>query len=369
MAIFGTRKRGAFSAPPAFYTTPGTFPDPREHYPQFDATQGQGLLGQTLAAGDTAIKLRAPRPATDLPDSSNDQGIPPSLGADSLVGSAMSRPPATEPRLPDFRTPTQPNPATGLDRDTLGKLVGEAPTAPKRDVLRDVLAGLAAVTSDAANRWNGDGGGHAVDNLAKMWGDRASAYKQQFADFQQRQKIANLPGMTAREFLAYQADPKAWGSHMSDAATSRYQAATLNPGDQRVYGDPSAGGTVYQAPTRGAQYSIDLGLTPGTPAWVNAVKDQELGANGPTAFSNQQFLNNARAAVQAQLERQRQTGRLSLEGVRQGNRSALRGAPTYRDTHGAPPRASGPGASTRRTATDANGNRVEWNGTAWVPAR
>lgn len=336
MAIFGTRKRGVFSAPPAISATPGTFPDPHERYPQFEPTQ-HGLLGQTFAAGDAAIKLKPPRPATDLPDSSNNQSAP-------------------------------LDPAS-MERKGVFKMVGDAPTAPKRDVLRDVLAGLAAVTSDAANRWNGDGGGHAVDNLAKMWGDRTSAYKQQLADYQQRNKIASLPGMTTREFMAYQADPKAWGSHMSDAATSRYQAATLNPGDQRVYGDPSVGGTVYQAPTRAAQYGHDLGLTPGTPAWGSAVKDQELGANGPTAFSNQQFLNNAKAAVQAQLERQRQTGRLSLEGVRQGNRSALRGAPTYRDTHGAPPRASGPVASTRRTATDANGNRVEWNGTEWVPAR
>jgi len=204
------------------------------------------------------------------------------------------------------------------------------------------------------------------------WGKRRDNYRSQQQQYEDRMRTASLPGMNAREMAAYMADPKAWGSHMADAATSRYQAATLNPGDQRLFGDPAAGVTPYQAPTRGQQYAQSLGLHPWTDPYNKAIQDQELGANGPTALGNHQTLENLKAGNRTNFETLRQRNRVGMEGVRQGNRIDVRGAPTYRDMNPPPPRVAGPGRAPRKsmpTAPGPNGEKVQWNGRAWVPAQ
>jgi hypothetical protein len=185
--------------------------------------------------------------------------------------------------------------------------------------------------------------------------------------------------MNEREMAAYIADPKAWGSNMSRAATSRYDAATLNPGDVRTYGE---GNGVYQAPTRAEQFAQALGIVKGTPEYETAIRDQELGAQGPTAFQNDVRLDDHRTGNQKMLEAARQLGRVQLEGVRQGNRigvegvrqnnrMGLRGAPTYRDINGAPPRVGSgtAGAPREVTATGPNGEKIVFRNGQWVPAR
>jgi len=62
-----------------------------------------------------------------------------------------------------------------------------------------------------------------VENLGRAWGDRRSAFQQAQQDYQNRQRIANLPGMSVREL-----------------------------------------------------YADSLDLTPGTPQWNDAIRDQGL---------------------------------------------------------------------------------------------
>ncbi|MFD1610852.1 hypothetical protein ACFSCW_03445 [Sphingomonas tabacisoli] len=171
--------------------------------------------------------------------------------------------------------------------------------------------------------------------------------------------------------------------------------------DQLSY-DPSTGKvtTIYDAPSDAEGYARTLGYQPGTQEWRNAVTDYTLKAYGPTA-----------AGVRSDLLDQRLEGQVNLEGVRQGNRVALRGMPTYAQTHPrpsahsgtqGPPRTTGNvyapilakmargepltageqsvigmyGRSNRGggghsssgpTATGPGGKKVQWNGSAWVP--
>ena len=83
------------------------------------------------------------------------------------------------------------------------------------------------------------------------------------------------------------------------------------------------------------------------------MQDYVLKSSGPTAYGFDVELDNHRTANDI---RRRQT-------------------PTYIQANPRPPRprraaSSGrSGNSKRQTATDGKGNRVEWNGQAWVPAR
>lgn len=263
-----------------------------------------------------------------------------------------------EPQLPDLRVAETSQGSVhpgSIDPDVL-KMVGSAPIK-KNNTARDVLGGLLAAVSDGLARQSGQKG-HAVDNLTKAWTDRRATFKTQQEQYQDRMRMAQLPGMTTREMAAYMADPKAWGGHMASAATSPYQAATLNPGDNRFLGQ---GKPMVQAPTRGQQYARTLGLSEGTDPYNDAIRDQELGANGPTAFGNQQNLAGLRFGQQR-----------TMEQLRQANRLSLRGVPTYRDSNPPPPRPSVPRSAPRRampTATGPNGEKVMWNGRAWVPGR
>ena len=113
-------------------------------------------------------------------------------------------------------------------------------------------------------------------------------------------------------------------------------------------------------------------MKPGTREYNTALTDYVLRGNGPTAYGYDQSLEDQRAANDTTLEGVRQGNRVDLETIRQNNRVNLRGVPSYRDTNPAPPRASGGAPSSgrggRRTATGPNGEKIEWNGRAWVPA-
>ena len=262
--------------------------------------------------------------------------------------------------LPDFSAAPRPvNPMQPQQRSIdpeVMKLVGQAPRK-KNNTGRDIIAGVLATLADTMAARNGRQG-TAIAGLVDTWGDRRKLYKDQQQQYEDRMRMASLPGMSVREMAAYIGDPKAWASNMSRAATSPYDAATLNPGDTRFLGMDN--GSV-QAPTRGQQYAQSLGLQEGTDPFNQAIQDQELGANGPTAFGNSRTI-----------EAMRQQNRVNLEGVRQRNRMGVRGAPTYRDRNPSPPRLAPPRAAPRKampTATGPNGEKVQWNGRAWVPAQ
>lgn len=323
----------------------------------------------------TLFGTRKKRNPWDLPE--RPAHWTPGIGDGRLASEEQS---SFAPALPDFPlgdqrhqlpdSSSQPRaPGEGMQQLSpgLAALVGEQPVK-QNNTLRDVFSGALAVLGDAAAAQNGRPG-FATKMLGEHWTGRNKAFDQALAAFEDRRRMALLPDMTERELAAYITNPQQWGSHMADAATSRYQAATLNPGDQRYLGD---GNGAYQAPTRGQLYADSLDLQPGSQEWHDALRDQELGAQGPTGFSNTRALDAERHARAQGLERLRQQGRLELEGRRQSGRETLRGVPTYRDMN--PPASAASGGPTprrrpKRTATGPNGEKVEWNGTQWVPVR
>lgn len=258
------------------------------------------------------------------------------------------------------------NAESGIARpDPLASIIGKAPQQHKGG-FGDVLQVLLAVGADATDP---QGRGIYTKNLAQQWGSRREAYEKSMDEYKGRNQIANLPGMNQRELAAYSVDPKSWASNMSKAATSRYDAATLNPGDTRTYGE---GQGSFQAPTRGQQYAKSLNLQPGTPGYETAIRDQELGAQGPTGFQNNMQLEGVRQSGRVGLENLRQTGRTSMEGIRQGNRMGLRSTPTYRDLNPPPPRVGGRSGSSGGAVTATNpqtGEKMMFVNGKWIPAR
>lgn len=152
---------------------------------------------------------------------------------------------------------------------------------------------------------------------------------------------------------------------------ARQSGADLRASAPRVIGrsmvqyDPQSGGVdeLYDGPEDFETFAETQGLEPGTQEYFDAVQDYVLKGDGPAAYDRDKGLDDYRTGNRLKLEGARQGNRVGLEGIRQNNRVTTRGLPTYRDTH---PRAGG---SKRPTATGPNGEKVEFDGTAWVPAR
>lgn len=150
---------------------------------------------------------------------------------------------------------------------------------------------------------------------------------------------------------------------------ARQDGADLRASAPRVIGrsmvqyDPNSGGVseLYDGPEDFESYAEAMGIEPGTQEYFDAVEDYVLKSDGPTAYERDKGLDDYRTGNRLRIEGARQGNRESLEGLRQRNRVATRGLPTYRDVN---PRAG----RARPTATGPNGQKVEWNGKAWVPA-
>ncbi|GGC34055.1 hypothetical protein GCM10011371_21790 [Novosphingobium marinum] len=255
-------------------------------------------------------------------------------------------PPSAQPRLGDG-LPRQP---AQVDPSVLA-MVGDKPK--KTEDRRRILSGLITAAGVISARTSGnDALGYSIArNYHDQLQSSRDAYNNQMQGYQDRMRVASLPGMTAREMAAYVANPKSWGTNMSDALSSHHAAANVGQTETRVFGNPNAGGSVYQPPrliengtdqlrynpmtgntstavqgmTPGEQYARSLGLQPGTASWFAALKDQMLRGSGPTAFGYDVALDDHRT----------QNDR-SVEGLRQRNRVELRGVPTYGQTNPAP---------------------------------
>ncbi|MEZ5688779.1 MAG: hypothetical protein R3E21_08380 [Caenibius sp.] len=138
----------------------------------------------------------------------------------------------------------------------------------------------------------------------------------------------------------------------------------FSSGRDRVVYDPVSGksSVVYDGPEDFEIYAQQMGLEPGTDDYFNAVEDYVLKSSGPSAHGRDLELDDHRTGNDEKLENLRQSHRVGLEGIRQKNRVDLRVAPRIGSSPaGAPPKRKRP------TATGPNGEKVEWDGKAWVP--
>ena len=221
-----------------------------------------------------------------------------------------------------------------FDYDAARKaLVGEAPQVKDwQKVLAVVADGIAAYQGRTPM---------AVQGIA-----------QQQSDFAERQR--------------YAAEPLAKWQYQDHARQSEADLRAANPftiGRDRVGYDPATGQTrvLYDGPEDFELYAAELGLEEGTPEYFQAVEDYVLRSSGPSAHGRDMELDDYRTANDSKLENQRHGNRRAMEILRQGNR---RGMVDYRNANPPPSRSSRSAA--RPTATDGKGNKVEWNGKAWV---
>lgn len=91
------------------------------------------------------------------------------------------------------------------------------------------------------------GGGEGnLDAASAMFGKR----DQQAQAQGQQQRLAEYARSVItdpREWAVFMADPESWAKETA----TRYGAANVGGGDSRLYGDPTAGGSVYTAPKMG----------------------------------------------------------------------------------------------------------------------
>ncbi len=137
-------------------------------------------------------------------------------------------------------------------------------------------------------------------------------------------------------------------------------------GRERLAYDPATGQTdvLYRGRQDAEIYADSLGFDRDSEEWGAVVEDYVLRSSGPSAHQRDMEIDDHRTANDRSLEGYRQQNRLQMEGARQSNR---RGMVDYRNAN-PPPSRSSRGAA-RPTATDSKGNKIEWNGKAWVRAK
>ncbi|KNH03091.1 hypothetical protein J121_2870 [Qipengyuania citrea LAMA 915] len=168
----------------------------------------------------------------------------------------------------------------------------------------------------------------------------------------------------------YAAEQLAKWQYQDHARQSEADLRAANPftiGRERLAYDPATGETSVQY--RGRQdaeiYADTLGFDRGSEEWGAAVEDYVLRSSGPSAHMRDMEIDDHRTGNDRMLEGFRQRNRMEMEGARQSNR---RGMVDYRNANPAPSR-GGSRRAARPTATDASGNKVEWDGKAWVPVK
>lgn len=330
------------------------------------------------------------------------------------------------PMLPDYNTPGIAGPMPSTDASPLGGGSAASAIAPFVQPVSasvDLPAGVPAGKPKPS--FFGEGGtGRAIvgslgDALAGISGG-PPIYAQAMAE---KRRAQNEQLAQAAQW-AHQAQVKAEDRAYEDSKPQYFSA-----GNDRVMFDPNTGTskTVYDGPEAFQTYAGVFGQD-GTPEYRTAAQDYVLRGNGPTAAQYDEQLEDARQENRVSLEGVRQGGRVSLEGMRASNQAAMRAAPTYRDLH---PRAAAPargggvgggrvtmagtiapliakvargeqltpgeqqaysmyrpgrrgagggaagggagggsaGGGIQRVAVDGKGNKVGWNGKAWVPVK
>lgn len=142
-------------------------------------------------------------------------------------------------------------------------------------------------------------------------------------------------------------------------------------GRERVAYDPSTGeaNVLYRGRQDAEIYADSLGFDRGSEEWNAAAEDFVLRGSGPSAHSRDLELDDYRTANDRGLEGYRQQNRLEMERARQGNRAVMEDRRQGNRVALRQTPSAGRTSSRRPTATDAKGNKVEWDGKAWVPAK
>lgn len=153
-------------------------------------------------------------------------------------------------------------------------------------------------------------------------------YQRLGAEQRQRYEQQQQQSLWARQD-SQRAEDRRWQVEDRDAKLNAPQY--FMSGRDRVSFDPVSGesSVIYDGPEDYQNYADTLGLQPGQDGYDRAVQDYVLRSAGPTAVA----------------------GKQALEGVRQSNRVALRGMPTYRDTHARPSSGGGRGPASTRAPT------------------
>lgn len=297
-----------------------------------------------FARGKTVANQTDPRPAETQAATAN--GVPAMPGVISGVGGG------TFDQQGNAAAPVNGPPRAGQSEQSLpmGPLGGSMRQPFDYDEALRVLAG----DQQGPKKWQrivgavGDalsilGGGEATITPTFVAQARERAERMQSA-------IQQLTGWRHQDYAAQRdADLRA--------------ASPFTIGRDRVQFDPASGqsNVVYDGAEDFELYAEELGLKPGSEEYFQAVEDYVLRSSGPSAHNRDLALDDYRTGNDSKLENLRHRNRVGLEGVRQGNRVDLRHIPSARATGGR--------SATRPTATDGRGNKVEWNGSAWVPVR
>lgn len=294
------------------------------------AGQRPRSFGPTLSA----IVTGAPRPITRVEASAGQRYGPgmPRIGDAPAVMPFLDNSP---PELPPANTPggNQPTPILPkpVERTDYAEMLNQALGPPPKMSTGQKIAAIIGPALMAASG-NEAGATQMISAIRARHDDYAR---------QQRENALTAIKLGRDDDLAQAKanEPQYWSGN-----------------EDRVRFEPATGTAtrVYDAPQDFEDYARASGFEPGTPEYFKAAEDYVLRGNGSTAFK-----------YDRDVEVIRQANRAGLEGIRQRNRESLRGMPSDRDTQPRAPRAS----SARPTATGPNGQKVEWNGTAWVPVR
>lgn len=156
-------------------------------------------------------------------------------------------------------------------------------------------------------------------NIAGLLGDvllQQTGHQAAFAPAMRQRQMMQFEEQQRQRARMEGREDKLW-----EAENAPRKSSVFEMGNSLVSYDPASGpSVVYQGENPAEQYAKMLGAQPGTPEYVNAIKDFVLKSNGPTGI----------AADQEMLDR------------RFSNSQALRGTPTYQQTHPSPKAAGKP---------------------------
>lgn len=246
-----------------------------------------------------------------------------SKGKRSVFGAPMM--PARTPGIGDgiaeraagFNAEEEASRTTPLDLQALQPAVDVSKTKVRGPAFNEPGGLGEKIEMLAASLMSAGGNPMGAQAIYQRMGER----QRQRYDTQQRQDLWSRQDTQRAEDRRWQVEDRDAHLNAPQYFMSGRDRVSFNP----VTGESSV---VYDGPEDYQAYADTLGLEPGQDGYNTAVQDYVLRSAGPTAVA----------------------GKQSLEGVRQSNRVALRGMPTYRDTHPRPSSGSG-GQSPSRAPT------------------